>query len=289
MKHVIRSIVIVSTLMVAAILTPKTQAYTMTAADINTAYTLSERLVDRLKQADWNQQTYQTIAQWLQRALNTQWLKENHQATLEETQNNITHLYEKSQNDDYFARMKSFRDKYNDNFQTPYDQPTALSTCFKHYPLVDEYARIVNKPTPLLLAMRYVESTCAMANPGNRDGLFQIINNDYEPGPITRAWLKSQLEDFVAFMDRKRNRYYSKNKNAPRDLSYTSATYDALQTFAALYNGIDLDAGFVRYPLLNGNPYYFLGNYNADYKARKDWLLVFYIKLSKLEADYFGK
>ncbi len=83
--------------------------------------------------------------------------------------------------------MKAFRDKYNDNFQTPYDQPTALSTCFKHYPLVDEYARIVNKPTPLLLAMRYVESTCAMANPGNRDGLFQIINNDYEPGPITRA------------------------------------------------------------------------------------------------------
>ncbi len=63
MKHVIRSIVIVSTFMVAAILTSKTQAYTMTASDINTAYTLSERLVDRLKQADWNQQTYQTIAQ----------------------------------------------------------------------------------------------------------------------------------------------------------------------------------------------------------------------------------
>jgi hypothetical protein len=35
-----------------------------------------------------------------------------------------------------------------------------------------------------------------MENPSNRDGIFQIINNDYEPGPITVAGLSSQLKDF---------------------------------------------------------------------------------------------
>ncbi|MEI7478351.1 MAG: hypothetical protein WCJ81_07940 [bacterium] len=50
---------------------------------------------------------------------------------------------------------------------TPYDSPAALSTCFEHYPIVDIYARMVNIPTPLLLAMWYAESTCGMYNPAN--------------------------------------------------------------------------------------------------------------------------
>lgn len=266
-----------------------TFAYTMTNSDINTTYELSERLVDRLKKDWWNQATYQRMTQWIDRARNSWWLQESHASVLEATKQTLTNLYQKSQDTKYFDAMKDFRAKYNTKLLTPYDQPNNLSICFKHYPLVDAYARITNKPTPLLLAMRYVESTCAMANPWNRDWLFQIINNDYAPGAIDRAWLQSQLTDFAAFMDRKRARYYSKNKTAPKELSYNYATYDALQTFAALYNGIDLDAGFVRYPLLNGNPYYFLGNFNEDYKSRKDGLLVFYIKISKLEAEYFGK
>ncbi len=266
-----------------------TSAYTLTNSDINVTYDLSERLIDRLQKEDWNISVYEKINQWITRARNIAWLQENHKAILDTTNQTITNLYQKSQNDTYFQTMKTFRATYNANFQTAYDQPAALVKCFEHYPLVDAYARITNKPTPLLLAMWYAESTCGMNNPANRDWLFQIVSNDYEPGPITRASLQSQLADFAKFMDNKRTRYYSRNKDAPRDITYTSITYDAMQTFAALYNGIDLNVGIYAYPLLNGNPYYFLGNYNADYTSKKDWLLVFFIKLSKMEADYFGK
>jgi hypothetical protein len=100
---------------------------------------------------------------------------------LENTQKTISDLYEKQKNDTYFQLTASFRKKYGTTMQTEYDTPTNLTVCFNHYPLVDEYARKTNKPTALLLAMWYIESSCAMRNPDNRDGLFQIINNDYAP------------------------------------------------------------------------------------------------------------
>lgn len=43
-------------------------------------------------------------------------------------------------------------------------------------------------------------------------------------------------------MDDKRNWYFKKNPDAPRELGYTNFSYNSLQTFAALYNGIDLQA-----------------------------------------------
>jgi hypothetical protein len=78
-------------------------------------------------------------------------------------------INKKSQNDVYFELTKKFRQDNSLTMQTAYDQPTNLSQCFKHYPMVDEYARKTNKPTPLILAMRYIESSCAMNNPANRD------------------------------------------------------------------------------------------------------------------------
>jgi hypothetical protein len=99
----------------------------------------------------------------------------------------IYDLNKKAKNDDYFKLLASFRNTYGKNIQSQYDKPDNLTTCFAHYPLVDEYARKTNKPTSLILAMRYIESSCAMRNPDNRDGIFQIINNDYAPGSIDRA------------------------------------------------------------------------------------------------------
>jgi hypothetical protein len=162
---------------------------------------------------------------------------------MQNTKQTLADIYAKSSNESYFRLLSTFRAQHDRQMQSSYDSPTNLSQCFKHYPLVNEYARKTNKPTPLILAMRYIESSCAMANPSNnRDGLFQIINNDYEPGPLTRAQLESQLNDFATFMDNKRARYYGRNKTSPKELGYTTFTYDALQTFAALYNGIDLKA-----------------------------------------------
>ncbi len=162
---------------------------------------------------------------------------------MQTTQQTITDIYAKSSNASYFKLLATFRAKHDRDMQSSYDSPTNLQKCFDHYPLVDEYARKTNKPTPLILAMRYIESSCAMANPSNnRDGLFQIVSNDYEPGPLSRAQLESQLNDFAKFMDNKRSWYYGRNKTSPKELGYTTFTYEALQTFAALYNGVDLDA-----------------------------------------------
>lgn len=266
-----------------------TFAYVPQRNDINVWYELAERLVERLKKANRSESTYDTMITSLARAkTRIQW-NEKYSYILWIPSDTVYDMYQKYNNDEYFALIKSFRAKHDKNIQTQYDQPTNLLQCFKHYPLVDEYVRKTNKPTPLILAMRYIESSCAMNNPANRDGLFQIINNDYEPGLIDRAGLQSQLNDFAKFMDNKWNWYYGRNPDAPRELWYATFTYDALQTFAALYNGIDLKTGIYRYPLLNGAPYYFLWNYNEEFKWKRDWLLVFFLKLSKLEAEYFGK
>lgn len=264
-------------------------AYSPTWADINLWYELSERLIWRLQQNQWDTETYDRIEQWLARAKSRISWNEQYSYIFQLTSDTVYDINKKAENDAYFALTKKFRQNNSLTMQTEYDQPTNLSQCFKHYPMVDEYARKTNKPTPLILAMRYIESSCAMENPGNRDGLFQIINNDYEPWKIDRAWLLSQLEDFANFMDNKWNWYYSRNPNVPRELSYTSFTFDALQTFSALYNWYDVASGIRNYPLKNGNSYYFLWNFNAEYKWKRDGLLMFFLKLSKLEAEYFGK
>lgn len=264
-------------------------AYSPVATDINLWYELSERLIGRLQQNQWDTAIYDRIEQWLANAKSRISSNERYSYIFQLASDTFYDINKKNQNDAYFALTKKFRQNNSLTMQTEYDQPTNLSQCFKHYPMVDEYARKTNKPTPLILAMRYIESSCAMENPGNRDGLFQIINNDYEPWKIDRAWLLSQLEDFARFMDNKWNWYYSRNKDAPRELWYTSFTYDALQTFAALYNGIDLKSWIYKYPLSPWASYYFLWNFNEEYKWKRDGLLMFFLKLSKLEAEYFGK
>lgn len=264
-------------------------AYVPVATDINLWYELSERLIWRLQQNQWDSTLYDSIEKWLAGVKSRIWSNEKMSYIFQLTSDTVYDIYKKYHNNDYFTFTQNFRQKYSATIQSEYNQPTNLSQCFRHYPMVDEYARKTNKPTPLILAMRYIESSCAMSNPENRDWLFQIINNDYTPWPITRAWLQSQLDDFARFMDNKWSWYYSRNKDAPRELSYSSFTYDALQTFAALYNGIDLKSWIYRYPLLPWASYYFLWNFNEEYKGKRDGLLVFFLKLSKLEADYFGK
>jgi hypothetical protein len=81
-------------------------------------------------------------------------------------------------------------------------------------------------------------------------------------------------------------RYYGKNPSAPHELTHTGYSYNGLQTFAALYNGIDIKSGITRYPLLSGNPYYYLSRISPDYAGKKDGLLVLFIKLVKLEAEW---
>lgn len=264
-------------------------AYEPTTRDTLRMWDMTERLIQILQKNDWSDSMYNTIQAGLGRTAAKATSSDSVKAILSGTQQNLSTLYAKYNDDAYFGLTRTFRAQYDGDMLTSYDDPKILENCFKHYPIVDAYAQRVGKPTPLLMAMWFIETSCAMNNPANGDGLFQIVANNYAEGPITTVGLLGQLEDFDRFMDNKRNWYYKKNPDAPKELAYTTFTYDSLQTFAALYNGIDLKTGIKSYPLLNGNPYYFLGNSSEKYRARRDGLLVFFLKLSKMEEHWFGR
>ncbi len=264
-------------------------AYTPNAADINVWYELSERLIDRLREDNRSPETYATIINWLLSAKERIQNNERYSYILQIASDAVYDINIKAGHPEYFALLKEFRATHDKEMQTEYNQPSILTNCFAHYPLVNEYARKTNKPTPLIMAMWFMESSCRMKNPDNRDGLFQIINNDYEPGLIQRADLHNQLNDFAVFMERKWKRFYSRNPEAPRELWHFTFTLDGIQTFAALYNWVSLETGITWYPLELGKPYYLLWNSTPERKGSRDGLLLFFIKLSKMEEEYFGK
>ena len=255
---------------------------------LDRSWSMTERFVSLLQKDGWTEKTYSKIISGIDRVMQQASISEATRASLTLTKESLVALRWKRANTQYMALLQDFRDQYGSTMITPTIQKW-LEQCFTHYPVVDGFAQRVGKPTPLLLAMWFIESSCAMNNPANRDGIFQIIANDYAPGPLALHDLIGQLQDFEAFMAGKWKWYYSKNPNAPRDLGHTMFTYDALQTFAALYNGIDLQAGFKRYPLLNGNPYYFLSGSSPEYKGKKDGLLVLFVKLTKMEEERLKK
>jgi hypothetical protein len=90
-------------------------------------------------------------------------------------------------------------------------------------------------------------------------------------------------------MERKWKWFYSRNPDAPKELWHFAFTLDWIQTFAALYNWVSLETGITWYPLQLGKPYYLLWNSTPERKWSRDWLLLFFVKLAKMEEEYFGK
>jgi hypothetical protein len=260
----------------------------ITSSQLDRSRAITERFVGLLQKDHRSEKIYIKIITGIDRVMQKTSIDDATRASLALTKESLVALKEKRTNTRYKNLVQEFRDTYATGMTSPEIQKW-LEQCFVHYPVVDGFAQRVGKPTPLLLAMWFIESSCAMNNPANRDGIFQIIANDYTPGPLALHDLIGQLQDFETFMAGKWKWYYSKNPNAPHDLWHTMFTYDALQTFAALYNGIDLEAGYKRYPLLNGNPYYFLSGSSPEYKGKKDGLLVLFVKLAKMEEEWLKK
>jgi hypothetical protein len=259
------------------------RAYEPTANDITVTWTLTNRLLDALEKQNWSNEDFKKIEERLtQLTSNT---SPSIAYILTTTRDYLTNLRLELKEGSYFRNLQRFIDTYWKNIQTAWDSPN-LSACFKQYAIVDDYARQISVPPAFILATWYIESSCRMENPSNRDGLFQIINNDYEPGPITVADLASQLRDFWAFLQRKRQRYNSKQP-APIQISHNDFNMNTLQSFGALYNG--LAGPLAAYPLGMGNPYYFYGNYNEDFISKRDGWVVTFMKILKLEATKFGK
>jgi hypothetical protein len=148
------------------------------------SWSVTERLVSLLQQKEWSEEVYQKIIGSIDRLQNASTSNASTTAILAHIRDALTALYNKRHNTEYRIAGETFRSQYGSGMLTTYDTPVGLRKCFDHYAVVDGFAQRVGKPTPLLMAMRYIESSCAMRNPDNRDGIFQIINNDYEPGTI---------------------------------------------------------------------------------------------------------
>lgn len=195
-------------------------------------------------------------------------------------------LRKKIQEPWYTDNAQAFINKYWWNILTARNSPTDLGRCFEQYPMVDHTSRALWLPPSFVMATWYVESSCRMNNPENGDGLFQIVSNHYTPGQVDLAWLASQLYDFEIFIERKFDRYNSRQP-APVAYGYNSYNIDTLQSFAALYNGVS--GPLSAYPLALVNPYYFYGNYNENYQSRRDWWVVFFMKILQMENDLINR
>lgn len=259
-------------------------AYEPTANDITLTWTLTNRLMDALEKKKRSAEDSKKIENRLSQLAATP--DASLAYVLSTSSNYLASLRTQLKDWTYFKNLHLFIDAYWKDVQTPWDSGTTFDRCFNQYAIVDDYARQIKVPTAFILATWFIETSCRMENPANRDGLFQIINNDYEPGPITVADLSVQLQHFGAFLQRKWNRYNSKQP-APIQLSHNSFNLNTLQTFGALYNGLAWD--FTAYPLDMWNPYYFYGNYNADFANKRDGRLVTFMKILKREATKFGK
>lgn len=266
---------------------PVTHAYTPTPQDINVTRWVINGLFSYFRERNRPAEDMKKIESRLLQLENS--YKEtypNYAYTFEIARIYMTSFREKAHETWYTDNAQAFINKYWNNIITARDSPTDLGRCFEQYPLVDHTARMLNIPPSFVMATRYVESSCRMYNPTNGDWIFQIINNHYEPGDIDFAWLAWQLYDFEIFIERKFDWY---NSRQPEPIIYWYNTYniDTLQSFAALYNGVS--GPLSAYPLALVNPYYFFGNYNTSYKSRRDWWLVFFMKILQMENDLINK
>jgi hypothetical protein len=78
-----------------------------------------------------------------------------------------------------------------------------LQSCMDRYDAVDAVAKRENFPTALILATWRKESSCRVVNPGNGDGLFQIVAHHYEPSSVYQlknliwSWVYDQSGDLL--------------------------------------------------------------------------------------------
>jgi hypothetical protein len=112
--------------------------------------------------------------------------------------------------------------------------------CFTYFNEIDTLARQENFPPSLIIATWFKEASCAMKNPDNGDGVFQIVAHDYGTQELTLDELLQQIQDFIAFSRNKRNRYKRLQTfdDKPVDISYTHRSLQDIRKQALLYNGL---------------------------------------------------
>lgn len=181
------------------------------------------------------------------------------------------------------AFKKSFISAYGGELQGD-EFELRLQWCVQKFDMVNTLAKKENFPTALILATWFMESSCRMANPDNGDGLFQILSNHYEPGPINDAQLERQIEDFINFSRNKWSWFHRNNPDRQIVLTYKLWDIESLESQGALYNSVATK--ITAWPLKATNEYYNRGNFNLEWKSSvKDGLITAFIRLVKWELE----
>lgn len=156
--------------------------------------------------------------------------------------------------------------------------------CFTYFDEIDALARAEDVPTSLIIATWFKESSCAMRNPSNRNGLFQIISYDYGTDEVTLEELLVQIQDFIAFSRNKRDWYLRLQMfdDLPVDLRYDSWSLQDVRKQALLYNGLypGLTLENSWYP--NNN----FGGFHLPRRSQQDGLVVMMLQALAYEYDY---
>ena len=159
-----------------------------------------------------------------------------------------------------------------------------LQRCVEKFDMVNTLAQKHNVPTALILATWFMESSCRQANPENGDGVFQIVSQYYEPGPISDADLVEEIENFVKFSRGKWSAYEKANPGRKINLTYRTRDMESLESQGALYNSVG--SSFKARPLKATNDYYNRGNFNPEWASSvKDGLITAFIRLTKWELE----
>ena len=154
--------------------------------------------------------------------------------------------------------------------------------CYWRYNTLDNLSYAYDFPTALTIAVWYRETSCGYYLPKNGDGPFQIVSKDYGNWEITKEIFEQTIKDFLEFSWNKINRYNGKNPDTPIRLGYRYFTYEDLNKFAGLYNG--LSGWTVYWDIWPANPKYFLEKMPWEYeKWKKNGLFLQFLKTIERE------
>lgn len=179
-----------------------------------------------------------------------------------------------------YARMSWFVAQYRSGILTSWS--TLDKPCPQMYQIADDRSYALDIPTSLTLATWLMESGCGRYRPGNGDGIFQIVSQDYGTGTMTTGLFIVNIYDFHALITNKRKRWQKIIAWQPLTMSYTNRDYDTIVRHGALYNG--LSGSYKQWIIEPWAPNYVFGKFNDQYSwAKKDGLLVRMMKVMQYE------
>ncbi len=180
---------------------------------------------------------------------------------------------------------KSFIDQHKSDV---YTRNTEMNdNCKQHYDVIDDLSFVYDQPTPLVIATRFRESTCAYYLPKNTRWPFQITSKNYGSGEISQELFVQTVEEYLQFVKNKYAMYHNANKKTGEkiDLTYTKRNLSGIVSYAALYNG--LSGANIRWTLEPGNPKYLYDNYWASFSwATRDGILTTFLKAANWELGH---